>query len=93
MAIFLNSDSKIIVQGMTGSGGMKHTQRMINSGSAIVGAKTAATFYELPGSPLRVEAEHLSHGGRDRALFGYTAHTLDNPDGLVKVQFAAPAGG
>lgn len=46
-----------------------------------------------PGSPLRVEAEHLSHGGRDRALFGYTAHTLDNPDGLVKVQFAAPAGG
>lgn len=65
----------------------------VPAGSLVAGAKQAATFYELPGSPLRVEAEHLSHGGRDRALFGYTAHTLDNPDGLVKVQFAAPAGG
>ena len=37
MAIFLDSDSKIIVQGMTGSEGMKHTQRMLGSGSNIVG--------------------------------------------------------
>ena len=37
MAIFLDSDSKIIVQGMTGSEGMKHTQRMLDSGSVIVG--------------------------------------------------------
>lgn len=65
----------------------------VPAGQLVAGARPAATFYELAGSPLRVEAEHLSHGGRDRALFGYTAHTLDNPDGLVKVQFAAPAGG
>ena len=37
MAIYLDSDSKIIVQGMTGSEGMKHTQRMLGSGSNIVG--------------------------------------------------------
>ncbi|MFW6598752.1 succinate--CoA ligase subunit alpha [Propionibacteriaceae bacterium Y2011] len=37
MAIFLNSDSKVIVQGMTGSEGMKHTQRMLNSGTNVVG--------------------------------------------------------
>ena len=37
MAIFLNDDSKVIVQGMTGSEGMKHTQRMLRSGTAIVG--------------------------------------------------------
>ena len=37
MAIFLNSDSKIIVQGMTGAEGMKHTQRMLAGGSNIVG--------------------------------------------------------
>ncbi|WP_131105371.1 succinate--CoA ligase subunit alpha [Ornithinimicrobium sufpigmenti] len=37
MAIFLNNDSKVIVQGMTGSEGMKHTQRMLRSGTAIVG--------------------------------------------------------
>lgn len=59
--------------------------------TVVVGAKAAATHYELPGSPLRVEAEHLSHGGRDAALFGYTALTLDNGAGLVKVTIGAGA--
>ena len=40
MAIFLNSDSRVIVQGMTGSEGRKHTQRMLSSGTAIVGGVT-----------------------------------------------------
>ena len=37
MSIFLNADSKVIVQGMTGSEGMKHTQRMLKSSTNIVG--------------------------------------------------------
>ncbi len=37
MAIFLNEDSKIIVQGMTGAEGTKHTRRMLASGSNVVG--------------------------------------------------------
>ena len=37
MAIILDQNSKIIVQGMTGSEGMKHTQRMLDSGTAVVG--------------------------------------------------------
>lgn len=61
----------------------------VPAGRLIAGAKPAATFYELPGSPLRVEAEHLSHGGRDRAMFGYTAFTLDNGAGLVSVTIGA----
>jgi succinyl-CoA synthetase alpha subunit len=40
MAIFLNSDSRVIVQGMTGSEGRKHTQRMLDSGTRIVGGVT-----------------------------------------------------
>ncbi|MDQ1662092.1 MAG: succinyl-CoA synthetase alpha subunit [Blastococcus sp.] len=40
MAIFLNSDSRVIVQGMTGSEGRKHTQRMLASGTKIVGGVT-----------------------------------------------------
>jgi len=40
MAIFLKSDSKVIVQGMTGSEGRKHTSRMLASGTAIVGGVT-----------------------------------------------------
>jgi succinyl-CoA synthetase alpha subunit len=37
MSIFLDSSSKVIVQGMTGSEGMKHTRRMVASGTRIVG--------------------------------------------------------
>ncbi len=40
MAIFLNSDSRVIVQGMTGSEGRKHTARMLASGTQIVGGVT-----------------------------------------------------
>jgi succinyl-CoA synthetase alpha subunit len=40
MAILLNSESRVIVQGMTGSEGRKHTQRMLKSGTAIVGGVT-----------------------------------------------------
>ena len=37
MSIFLTESSRIIVQGMTGSEGMKHTRRMVAAGSKIVG--------------------------------------------------------
>jgi succinyl-CoA synthetase alpha subunit len=40
MAIWLTHRSKVLVQGMTGSEGRKHTQRMINAGTNIVGGVT-----------------------------------------------------
>jgi len=40
VAIFLDSSSRVIVQGMTGSEGRKHTQRMIGFGTKIVGGVT-----------------------------------------------------
>jgi succinyl-CoA synthetase alpha subunit len=40
MAIFINDASKVIVQGMTGSEGTKHTRRMLASGTAVVGGVT-----------------------------------------------------
>jgi succinyl-CoA synthetase alpha subunit len=40
MAIFLDKNSLVIVQGMTGSEGRKHTERMIKSGTKIVGGVT-----------------------------------------------------
>ncbi len=40
MSIFLTGASRVIVQGMTGSEGRKHTQRMLNSGTQIVGGVT-----------------------------------------------------
>lgn len=67
------------------------TSEFVQQGTAIVGSKMAATFYELAGSPLRVEAEHIAKGGRDAALFGYTGHLLNREGGLVKVHFTKPA--
>ncbi len=52
MAIFLNENSKVIVQGMTGSEGMKHTTRMLASGTDIVGGvnpRKAGTTVDFPG--------------------------------------------
>ena len=40
MAIWLTKDSKVIVQGMTGSEGSKHTRRMLAAGTNIVGGVT-----------------------------------------------------
>jgi succinyl-CoA synthetase alpha subunit len=37
MAIFLTSASKVIVQGITGAEGTKHTRRMVASGTNVVG--------------------------------------------------------
>ena len=40
MAIFLTAASRVIVQGMTGSEGTKHTKRMLAAGTTIVGGVT-----------------------------------------------------
>jgi succinyl-CoA synthetase alpha subunit len=40
MSIFINADSKIIVHGMSGSEGTKHTRRMLASGSKVLGGVT-----------------------------------------------------
>ena len=41
MSIFLNKDSKVIVQGITGGEGTKHTARMLAAGTQIVGGVNA----------------------------------------------------
>ncbi len=52
MAIWLNEDSKILVQGMTGSEGTKHTRRMVASGANVVAGvtpgKAGANVDEIP---------------------------------------------
>ena len=41
MSIFLNKDNKVIVQGITGGEGSKHTARMLAAGTQIVGGVNA----------------------------------------------------
>lgn len=66
------------------------TSEMVAQGTALVGNKAAVTHYELAGSPLRAQAEHIARGGRDAALFGYTAMLTNRADALVQVHFDAP---
>jgi succinyl-CoA synthetase alpha subunit len=53
MAIFLNAESKVLVQGMTGSEGTKHTRRMVASGTNVVAGVTPGKGgQEVDGIPV-----------------------------------------
>ncbi|BCJ64463.1 succinate--CoA ligase subunit alpha [Polymorphospora rubra] len=59
MAIWLTKDSKVIVQGMTGSEGSKHTRRMLAAGTNIVGGvnpRKAGQSVDFDGTSLPVFA-------------------------------------
>ncbi|WP_030144451.1 succinate--CoA ligase subunit alpha [Glycomyces sp. NRRL B-16210] len=74
MAIFLNENSKVIVQGMTGSEGMKHTRRMLKAGTEIVGGvnpRKAGTKVDVDGVSLPVFAsvqEAISETGANASV-------------------------
>jgi succinyl-CoA synthetase alpha subunit len=84
MAIFLNEQSKIIVQGMTGSEGQRHTRRMLAAGSDVVGgvnARKAGTEVAFDGTVLPVYGtveEAMKETGADvSVLFVPPAFTKD----------------
>ena len=81
MAIFLTSDSKVIVQGMTGSEGMKHTTRMLASGTQVVGGvnpRKAGQVVDFPGD---VQVP----------VFGSVAEAMAQTGADVSVLFVPPA--
>jgi succinyl-CoA synthetase alpha subunit len=67
MAIWLTKDSNVIVQGITGSEGTKHTRRMVSSGTNVVGgvnARKAGT--DVDGIPVfATVAEAMAETGAD----------------------------
>ncbi|MFE3738375.1 succinate--CoA ligase subunit alpha [Streptomyces sp. NPDC059134] len=57
MAIFLTKESKVLVQGMTGAEGMRHTRRMLAAGTAVVGGvnpRKAGSRADLDGTTVPV---------------------------------------
>lgn len=60
---------------------------LVPEGQVIAYAKQAMTWFELPGSPIRVDAERIDHGGKDSGIFGYYATILNNAEGVVSVPF------
>lgn len=79
MAIFLTKDSKVIVQGMTGSEGMKHTRRMLASGTNIVG-----------GVNPRKAGEKVDVDGTEISVFGTVAEAIGATGADVTVIFVPP---
>ena len=80
MAIFLDENSRIIVQGMTGSEGMKHTTRMLAGGSNVVG-----------GVNPRKAGETVEIDGHSLPVFGTVAEAMAATGANVSVLFVPPA--
>jgi succinyl-CoA synthetase alpha subunit len=84
MAIFLTEESKVIVQGMTGSEGQKHTTRMLASGTHVVGGvnpRKAGTSVTFPHGD----------GTVDVPVFGSVADAVAQTGADVSVIFVPPA--
>ncbi|MEV2276462.1 succinate--CoA ligase subunit alpha [Nocardiopsis sp. NPDC049922] len=79
MAIFLNKDSKVLVQGMTGSEGTKHTRRMLASGTNIVG-----------GVNPRKAGQSVDFDGAEVPVFGSVAEGMEATGADVTVIFVPP---
>ncbi len=85
MAIFIDADSRVIVQGMTGSEGMKHTTRMLASGTTIVGGvnpRKAGTSVSFPGA---------DDSSVDVPVFGSVTEAVEATRADVSVIFVPPA--
>lgn len=84
MSIFLNKDSKVIVQGITGGEGTKHTARMLAAGTQIVGGVNA----RKAGTTV----SHKDADGNDIELpvFGGVAEAMEATGADVTILFVPP---
>jgi succinyl-CoA synthetase alpha subunit len=81
MAIWLTKESKVIVQGVTGSEGSKHTRRMLRAGTNVVGGtnpRKAGTVVDFDGTQVPV--------------FAGVAEAMKETGADVSVIFVPPAG-
>ena len=81
MAIFLTAASKVVVQGMTGAEGMKHTARMLASGTQIVGGV----------NPRKAGEQVAFDGDVTIPVFGTVADAMAATGADVSVVFVPPA--
>jgi succinyl-CoA synthetase alpha subunit len=84
MSIFLNKDSKVIVQGITGGEGTKHTALMLKAGTQVVGGVNA----RKAGTTV----SHVDAKGKDVELpvFGAVAEAMKETGANVSVVFVPP---
>jgi succinyl-CoA synthetase alpha subunit len=85
MSIFLNKDSKVIVQGITGGEGTKHTALMLKAGTQVLGGVNA-----------RKAGTTVSHTDKDGnavelPVFGTVAEAIAATGADVSIAFVPPA--
>ena len=80
MSIFLNKHNKVIVQGMTGAEGTKHTALMLKAGTNVVGGVNA-----------RKAGTTVSHDGVELPVFGTVREAMDVTGADVSIIFVPPA--
>ncbi|MGW5267140.1 succinate--CoA ligase subunit alpha [Rhodococcus sp. NPDC003994] len=85
MSIFLNKNNKVIVQGITGGEGTKHTALMLKAGTQVVGGVNA-----------RKAGTTVSHSAADGSdvelpVFGSVAEAMEKTGADVSIAFVPPA--
>jgi succinyl-CoA synthetase alpha subunit len=80
MSIFLTKDSRVIVQGITGGEGSKHTALMLKAGTTVVGGVNA-----------RKAGTTVDHDGVTLPVFGTVAEAMAETNADVSVVFVPPA--
>jgi succinyl-CoA synthetase alpha subunit len=85
MTIFLNKDSKVIVQGITGGEGSKHTARMLAAGTQVVGGVNA----RKAGTTVL----HTDQDGNaiELPVFATVAEAIEQTGADVSIAFVPPA--
>ncbi|MDT7555220.1 MAG: succinyl-CoA synthetase alpha subunit [Pseudonocardiales bacterium] len=79
MSIFLNERSRVIVQGITGGEGTKHSTKMLAAGTNIVGGVNA-----------RKAGTTVTIGGKDLTVFGGVEEAMKETGADVSVVFVPP---
>ncbi|MCM3895705.1 MULTISPECIES: succinate--CoA ligase subunit alpha [Gordonia] len=84
MSIFLNKDNKVIVQGITGGEGTKHTALMLKAGTNVVGGVNA----RKAGTTVT----HKDSDGNDIELpvFGSVAEAIEKTGADTSIAFVPP---
>lgn len=94
MATFLDKNSRVIVQGMTGSEGQKHTRRMLSAGTAVVAGvnpRKAGTSVTFEAAPLGFGAHDVTAGAVEVPVYGTVAAAKEATGANVSVVFVPPA--
>ena len=94
MSIFLTETDRVIVQGMTGSEGRKHTTRMLSAGTKVVAGvnpRKAGTSVAFDVAPIGPGAGEVQAGTVEVPVYGTVAEAKELTGAEVSVVFVPPA--